>query len=70
MNMLSDLIDDKTYSILNDAAVLDPIRMRNYYIRRKFREYRKSGHKSGEAFSLLENEFPYLSILLLKRIVY
>ncbi len=69
INLLSDLMDDELYEALNRLGVLNHRATRDYYIRKKFKLLTKK-RKPGPIIEELREEFPYLAIDTIRKIVY
>ena len=69
MNLLREFMDDELYETLNRLGILNHKAVRDYYIRKKFKQL-KNKQKPGKIMEKLREEFPYLSIETIKKIVY
>lgn len=69
-NPLSDLINDETYHILNERGLINQTSVRDYIIRKKFKQMREQQRSAGEAIDLLREEYPYLQYDSIRKIVY
>ena len=69
-NPLSELISDETFDLLNSKGLLNEKSLRDYQIRKKFRELRSDNVNASDAIDLLRNEYPYLQFDTVRKIVY
>lgn len=69
INPLADLIDDQTYSLLEQHKLIDQKSLRDYLIRKSFREMRER-MSAGDAIDKLQQEHPYLQFDTIRKIVY
>ncbi len=69
-NPLADLIDARTYELLEKHNLLNKRGVRDYVIRRKFRHMRQQNMSTAEAIEALREEYPYLQFDTLRKIVY
>lgn len=69
VNPLGDLIDDHTYSLLEQHKLIDQKSLRDYLIRKSFREMRER-MSAGDAIDKLQQEHPYLQFDTIRKIVY
>ena len=53
---MSDIISDKDYQILKEKGFLIAKEVRNYNLRRKFKEMKDAGMRSDEAAMILSQE--------------
>jgi len=68
-NPIPDLISDEIYRLLCHHLLLDEIKLRNYYIRKKYQKLRSEKMKPYDTIDVLLKEFSYLGELSLKKIV-
>jgi|GEM_PF-1066833 len=68
-NPLSEILDDATYTLLAQNRLLDERSVRNYSIRKAYRELRKR-MSSTDAFEQLHELHPYLEFDTIRKIVY
>lgn len=65
-NPLSEFVTDETYELiktfLNDTAV------RDFVIRKKYKELRKQGFRPGDAIDEIRKEYPYLQYESVRKI--
>ena len=69
-NPLSDLINDTTYSILYNKGLINEKSVRDYQIKRKFREMRNEKVSATNAIDQLRDLHPYLQFDTIRKIVY
>ncbi len=69
-NPLSDLINDSTYSILYSKGLINEKSVRDYQIKRKFREMRNKKISATNAIDQLRELYPYLQFDTIRKIVY
>ena len=68
-NPLSDLIDDETYEVLKSHGLFYKKAVRNYGIRKNYREMRKK-MAGTDAIKQLHESFPYLEYDTIRKIIY
>lgn len=69
-NPLKDLIPDEVYNALESRGLMNEKSVRDYAIRRKFKEMRNKSMSASEAIDKLQNEYPYLQFDTIRKIVY
>ena len=69
VNPLADLIDDQTYALLEQHKLIDQKSLRDYLIRKSFREMRER-MSAGDAIDKLQQMHPYLQFDTIRKIVY
>ncbi len=69
-NPLSDLINDTTYSMLYNKGLINEKSVRDYQIKRKFREMRNEKISATNAIDQLRELHPYLQFDTIRKIVY
>ncbi len=69
-NPLSDLISDDIYDLLNAHGLIDEKSVRDYQIRKKFKQLRASKISAGDAIDAIREEYPYLQFDTIRKIVY
>ncbi|MCX8011145.1 MAG: hypothetical protein N3A61_08335, partial [Ignavibacteria bacterium] len=69
-NPLSDLISDEVYAILSENKLIDEKAVRDYVIRKKFKEMRARKVSAGDAIDFIREEYPYLQFDTIRKIVY
>ncbi|MHB8853333.1 MAG: hypothetical protein ACYC6P_08275 [Ignavibacteriaceae bacterium] len=69
-NPLSDLISDDIYELLSTQGLIDEKSVRDYQIRKKFKQLRASKISAGDAIDSIREEYPYLQFDTIRKIVY
>jgi hypothetical protein len=69
-NPLSDLISDDIYELLNGHGLIDEKSVRDYQIRKHFRQLRANKISAGDAIDAIREEYPYLQFDTIRKIVY
>ncbi len=70
LNPLSDLITDDVYELLESKGLINEKSVRDYIIRRKFKNLRDDKLSASDAIDALRNEYPYLQFDTIRKIVY
>ncbi len=68
-NPLRDLIDDNVFTLLNDHNLLSEKAIRDYKIRKLFKEMRRQ-MSAGDAIDKIRDMYPYLQFDTVRKIVY
>ena len=69
-NPLADLISDEVYALLEDHNLLNEKGVRDFQIRRRFRDMREENIPAYDAIEQLREEYPYLQFDTIRKIVY
>ena len=69
-NRLSDLISDDIYELLDSRGVIDEKAVRDYQIRKKFKQLRANKISAGEAIDTIREDYQYLQFDTIRKIVY
>lgn len=69
-NPLSELISDDVYSLLTSRGLIDEKSVRDYIIRKKFKNLRANKLSAADAIESLREEYPYLQFDTIRKIVY
>lgn len=69
-NPLADLISDDIYELLDSRGLINEKSVRDYQIRKKFKNLRSSKISASDAIDHLRNEYPYLQFDTIRKIVY
>lgn len=69
-NPLSGLIGDEVYEVLESHNLLNEKGVRDYQIRKRFREMRSEDVPAYDAIESLREEYPYLQFDTIRKIVY
>ncbi len=70
MNPLDDLISDEIFELLDSKGLINEKSVRDYTIRRKFRELRANEISASDAIDKLRSDYPYLQFDTIRKIVY
>ena len=69
-NPLSDLISDDIYELLDSNGVIDEKAVRDYQIRKRFKQLRASKISAGDAIDTIREDYQYLQFDTIRKIVY
>jgi hypothetical protein len=69
-NPLSELISDNIYDLLSSHGLIDEKSVRDFQIRKKFKQLRASKVSAGDAIEAIKENYPYLQFDTLRKIVY
>ena len=69
-NPLSDLISDDIYELLDIHGLIDEKAVRDYQIRKKFKQLRAGKISAGDAIDTIREDYPYLQFDTIRKIVY
>jgi len=69
-NPLSELISDDIFDLLDSHGLIDEKAVRDYQIRKKFKQLRSGKLSAGDAIDVIRNEYPYLQFDTIRKIVY
>ena len=69
-NPIADLVSDDIYELLNSRGLINEKSVRDYTIRRKFKELRANEVSASDAIDTLRDEYPYLQFDTIRKIVY
>ena len=69
-NPLSELISDNIYDLLSSHGLIDEKSVRDFQIRKKFKQLRASKVSAGDAIEAIKEHYPYLQFDTLRKIVY
>jgi len=69
-NPLSDLISDEIYELLEAHGLIDEKAVRDYQIRKKFKQLRATKVSAGDAIDTIREDYPYLQFDTIRKIVY
>jgi hypothetical protein len=70
VNPIPELIPDEIYIRLKEHNIIDEKAVRDYLIRKKFRELRQQKVSAGDAIDNIREEYPYLQFDTIRKIVY
>lgn len=69
-NPLSELISDDVYEVLNSHGLIDEKAVRDYQIRKRFKQLRADKISAGDAIDVIREDYPYLQFDTIRKIVY
>ncbi len=69
-NPLSDLISDEIFELLESQGLIDDKAVRDYQIRKKFKQLRSGKVSAGDAIDTIREDYPYLQFDTIRKIVY
>jgi len=69
-NPISELISDEIYYLLKDKNLINEKNLRDYQIKKKFKELRSSSSSSTEAIESIRQDYPYLQFDSIRKIIY
>ena len=69
-NPLSDLISDEIYELLNSHGLIDEKSVRDFQIRKRFKQLRANKLSAGDAIDAVRKDYPYLQLDAIRKIVY
>jgi hypothetical protein len=69
-NPLNDLVSDDIYELLSSHGLIDEKSVRDYQIRKKFKQLRATKVSAGDAIDVIREEYPYLQFDTIRKIVY
>jgi len=69
-NPLSELISDDIFDLLDTHGLIDEKAVRDYQIRKKFKQLRSGKLSAGDAIDAIRGEYPYLQFDTIRKIVY
>ena len=69
-NPLSELISDNIYDLLSSHGLIDEKSVRDFQIRKKFKQLRASKVSAKDAIEAIKEHYPYLQFDTLRKIVY
>ncbi|PKL84241.1 MAG: hypothetical protein CVV24_00760 [Ignavibacteriae bacterium HGW-Ignavibacteriae-3] len=69
-NPIAELINDDVYSLLVSRGLIDEKSVRDYLIRKKFKDLRSKKISASNAIETLREEYPYLQFDTIRKIVY
>lgn len=70
LNPIPELITDELFVRLKEHNLIDEKALRDYLIRKKFRELRAQKVSAGDAIDYIREEHPYLQFDTIRKIVY
>ena len=69
-NPLSDLISDDIYELLDSNGLIDEKAVRDYQIRKRFKQLRATKISAGDAIDTIREDYQYLQFDTIRKIVY
>jgi hypothetical protein len=69
-NPLSDLVSDDIYELLDSHRLIDEKAVRDYRIRKKFKQLRATKISAGDAIDTIRKDHQYLQFDTIRKIVY
>jgi hypothetical protein len=69
-NPIPELINDDIYDLLNSRGLINEKSVRDYLIKKRFKDMRSSKMRASEAIDRLRAEYPYLQFDTIRKIVY
>jgi len=69
-NPLSELISDEIYCLLDSKNLINSKLVRDYEMRKKFKNMRASRVPVSSAIQTLQDEYPYLQYDSIRKIIY
>jgi hypothetical protein len=69
-NPIPELVNDEIYDMLSKRGLINEKSVRDYLIRKRFRNMRKSKVRASDAIDSLREEYPYLQFDTIRKIVY
>ena len=70
LNPIPELINDEVYNMLNSRGLINEKSVRDYIIKRRFKDMRDDKIRASEAIDSLREEYPYLQFDTIRKIVY
>ncbi|MDR3666484.1 MAG: hypothetical protein P4L35_06560 [Ignavibacteriaceae bacterium] len=69
-NPLSELISDDVYELLKLHGLIDDKSVRDFKIRKKFKQLRANKVSTGAAIEAIRENYPYLQFDTIRKLVY
>jgi hypothetical protein len=69
-NPLSELISDEIYELLHSHGLIDEKSVRDFQIRKKFKQLRAGKLTASQAIDTIKEYYPYLQFDTIRKIVY
>lgn len=69
-NPLSELISDEIYGLLKSKNLINEKTLRDYQIKKRFKELRESKFSASEAIEAIRSNYPYLQFDSIRKIIY
>lgn len=69
-NPIPDLINDDVYGLLYSRGLINEKSVRDYLIKKRFKDMRDAKVRASEAIDALREDYPYLQFDTIRKIVY
>jgi len=69
-NPLSELISDEIYGLLKSKNLINEKTLRDYQIKKRFKDLRKNSFTASEAIETIRSDYPYLQFDSIRKIIY
>ena len=69
-NPLSDLISNDIYELLSSNELIDIKSVRDFLIRKKYKQLRATKVSAGAAIEAIREQYPYLQFDTIRKIIY
>ncbi|MFZ1291365.1 MAG: hypothetical protein WAR79_14805 [Melioribacteraceae bacterium] len=69
-NPIPELVNDDIYCLLQSRGLIDEKSIRDYLIKKRFKDMRDLKMRASEAIDSLREEYPYLQFDTIRKIVY
>jgi hypothetical protein len=69
-NPISELISDEVFNLLSSKGLLHEKSIRDYQIRKEYRELRNHHINATNAIDIIREKYPYLQFDTVRKIVY
>ena len=69
-NPIPELVNDEIYSLLNSRGLINEKSVRDYLIKKRFKDLRDAKVRASVAIDSLREEYPYLQFDTIRKIVY
>ena len=69
-NPLSELISDDIYRLLKSKNLINEKSLRDYQIKKRFKDLRENNFSAGEAIEAIRADYPYLQFDSIRKIIY
>jgi hypothetical protein len=69
-NPIPELINDEVYDLLSSRGLINEKSVRDYLIKKRFKNMRQSKIRASDAIDSLREEYPYLQFDTIRKIVY
>jgi hypothetical protein len=69
-NPISELISDEIYGLLKSKNLINEKTLRDYQIKKRFKELRENNFSASEAIEAIRSDYPYLQFDSIRKIIY